>query len=77
MPTYEYECSSCHHRFEKKQKFDAEPVALCPKCRGKAKRVIHPTPIIFKGSGFYVTDSRKVVPEAGGGESSPGKKGKK
>jgi putative FmdB family regulatory protein len=75
MPTYEYECSSCHHRFEKKQKFDAKPVAVCPKCRGKANRVFHPSPIIFKGSGFYVTDSRKSIPDTGGG--SGGKKGKK
>ena len=75
MPTYEYECSSCHHRFEKKQKFDAKPVATCPKCRGKVNRVFHPSPIIFKGSGFYVTDSRKGMPDTGGG--SGGKKGKK
>jgi putative FmdB family regulatory protein len=77
MPTYEYECSSCHHRFEKKQRFYAKPEAVCPKCRGKARRIIHPSPIIFKGGGFYVTDSRKGVPDTGGGESSGGKKGKK
>jgi putative FmdB family regulatory protein len=79
MPTYEYECGSCHHRFERKQRFDEEPVAMCPECGGKARRVIHSTPIIFKGSGFYITDSRKGVPELEkGGEKSPGdKKGKK
>ncbi len=59
MPTYEYECGKCQFRFERKQSFDEEPVAACPQCQGKARRVIHSTPVIFKGSGFYVTDSRK------------------
>jgi putative FmdB family regulatory protein len=77
MPIYEYECGSCHHRFERKQKFDEEPVAMCPKCGGKARRVIHSTPIIFKGSGFYITDNRKGVPEPGKDEPAGGKKGKK
>jgi len=56
LPIYEYECSSCHSRFERKQKFDEEPVAVCPKCTGKARRLIHSVPVIFKGSGFYCTD---------------------
>ncbi len=59
MPIYEYECSVCDCRFERKQRFDEEPVAICPKCEGKSRRVIHSVPIIFKGSGFYVTDNRK------------------
>lgn len=59
MPIYEYECAECHSCFERKQRFDEEPVAVCPKCKGKARRVIHSVPIIFRGSGFYVTDSRK------------------
>ena len=59
MPTYEYECSLCDFHFERKQRFDEEPVAMCPKCQGKARRVINSVPIIFKGSGFYVTDSRQ------------------
>jgi putative FmdB family regulatory protein len=74
MPTYEYECGSCHFRFERKQRFDEEPVAICPKCQGKARRVIHSVPVIFKGSGFYITDSRKGVPEPKkGGEELPDK----
>ena len=59
MPTYEYECKSCFHRFEKRQSFSDAPIAECPQCRGSSRRVFYPTPIIFKGSGFYVTDSRK------------------
>ena len=59
MPIYEYECGLCHFDFERRQRFDEEPVALCPKCQGKARRVLHSVPVIFKGSGFYVTDNRK------------------
>jgi len=60
MPLYEYECGLCQHRFERKQRFDEEPVAICPLCHGKSHRVIHSSPVIFKGSGFYITDSRKA-----------------
>ena len=59
MPIYEYECGLCDFHFERKQGFDEEPVAMCPKCKGKARRVMNSVPIIFKGSGFYITDSRK------------------
>ena len=58
MPIYEYECSDCQCHFERKQRFDEEPIAVCPNCEGKARRVIHSVPVIFKGSGFYVTDHR-------------------
>ena len=89
MPIYEYECGVCQHRFERKQRFDEEPVAMCPKCEGKAYRIIHSVPVIFKGSGFYVTDhpksdsgskSRKVsrTPgKEGEKETVPGKDGEK
>ena len=59
MPTYDYECDDCEHTFERKQRFDEEPVTECPECSGKSRRVINSVPIIFKGSGFYVTDNRK------------------
>lgn len=59
MPVYDYECDTCNFRFEKRQRFDEEPLAICPKCQGKLHRIIHPSPVLFKGSGFYVTDSRK------------------
>ena len=59
MPIYEYECSLCHFHFERRQRFDEEPVAICPKCQEKARRVLHSIPVIFKGSGFYITDNRK------------------
>ncbi len=69
MPVYEYECGLCNFHFERKQRFDEEPVAVCPECQGTARRVIHSVPIIFKGSGFYVTDSRK----GGAAEKAEGK----
>ena len=59
MPIYEYECFSCGTHFERRQRFDEEPVGICPSCQGKARRVIHCVPVIFKGSGFYVTDNPK------------------
>src|SRR5512136_2962251 len=72
MPIYEYECKSCHHRFEKKQGFHDEPKADCPKCNGKkTRRIIHPAPVIFKGSGFYVTDHR--APDTKNPASEPAK----
>ncbi len=64
MPTYEYECRSCDHHFEKSQSITAEPLKTCPKC-GKEKviRLISSgSGFIFKGSGFYATDYRKASP---------------
>jgi putative FmdB family regulatory protein len=62
MPTYEYECLSCCQRFELKQSFDDKPIDICPQCGGAVRRLLSPVPVIFKGSGFYVTDNRKVSP---------------
>ena len=59
MPIYEYACEKCSNRYEKREGFDAPARQRCPKCRGTALRVLHAPPIVFKGSGFYVTDSRK------------------
>jgi putative FmdB family regulatory protein len=76
MPIYEYECVHCGHRFEVKQGFHDKPQADCPQCKKKAKRVFHPAPIIFKGSGFYVTDHRKGGGTSTGKESSGSEKTK-
>jgi putative FmdB family regulatory protein len=60
MPTYEYECPHCGHRFEALQKITAKPLDKCPKCNKKVKKLISTgVGIIFKGSGFYATDYRK------------------
>ena len=59
MPTYEYECSKCGHRFELFQQMSDEPRKRCPECRGKVERLISGgAGVIFKGSGFYETDYR-------------------
>lgn len=65
MPIYVYECDSCEHRFEERQGFHDDPLTDCPRCEGSVRRVFMPAPIIFKGSGFYVTDSR---PAGSGGD---------
>jgi putative FmdB family regulatory protein len=65
MPTYEYECKSCGHSFDAFQKMSDPPLSLCPQCGKEVRRIINGgSGIIFKGSGFYVTDKK------GGTESS-------
>jgi putative FmdB family regulatory protein len=60
MPTYEYECKSCGHTFEKFQAMSDDPLKDCPECGKEVRRLIHGgTGVIFKGSGFYVTDKGK------------------
>lgn len=59
MPIYTYRCESCGVQFERHQSFNDAPLKTCPECRKKAlKKVITPTKIIFKGSGFYSTDHK-------------------
>ena len=69
MPLYEYECESCSHKFELRRSFNEGATARCPRCQCTAARVFAPVPIVFKGSGFYVTDYRKE--KAPGDEKSP------
>jgi putative FmdB family regulatory protein len=60
MPTYDYECSKCGHNFDEFQSITSEPKAKCPKCGSNAKRIISAgAGLIFKGSGFYITDYKK------------------
>jgi putative FmdB family regulatory protein len=59
MPIYTYRCDSCGVQFERHQSFHDAPLTICPECRKKSlKKVITPTRVIFKGSGFYATDHR-------------------
>ncbi|MBN2186947.1 MAG: hypothetical protein JW732_05810 [Dehalococcoidia bacterium] len=58
MPVYQYECPNCKLQFEIKQSFKDKPIAVCPACSGSARRIFSPVPILFKGPGFYITDSR-------------------
>ena len=59
MPLYDYKCTACGNQYETREGFDAPSRQPCPQCGGEAKRLLHPPPIVFKGSGFYITDSRK------------------
>ncbi len=59
MPTYTYQCSDCGVNFEQFQKFSDDPLTTCPSCSGSVRRVIHPVGVVFKGSGWYINDSRK------------------
>ncbi len=80
MPLYEYECEACGVRFERVQHFSDPPLSVCPDCGGKVHRVIHPVGIIFKGSGFYVTDNRSKSPTLssnGGGKEERKSEGSK
>jgi putative FmdB family regulatory protein len=62
MPTYDYECEKCHHQFEVRKSYTEDAAAHCPQCKGKAGRIIKTVPVIFKGSGFYVTDQKQSNP---------------
>jgi len=73
MPTYEYECEKCHYSFEEFQSVKAKPIVVCPKCGGKVHRLIgEGAGLIFKGSGFYITDyARKKTSEPSSEKEKP------
>jgi putative FmdB family regulatory protein len=61
VPTYQYACTNCDHRFEAVQAFSDASLTVCPECEGKLRKVFSSVGIVFKGSGFYRTDSRAGV----------------
>ncbi|HEY4418736.1 MAG TPA: FmdB family zinc ribbon protein [Pseudonocardia sp.] len=65
MPTYQYACTACDHRFDAVQSFSDPSLTDCPVCSGRLRKVFSSVGIVFKGSGFYRTDSRSgaTVPE--------------
>ena len=71
MPTYSYRCSACANQFDQFQKFSDDPLTDCPTCGGEVRRVIQPVGVVFKGSGWYITDNRpKSEAESGSNSSS-------
>jgi len=64
VPTYQYTCTECGEPLEMVQKFSDEPLTVCPACGGRLRKVFSPVGIVFKGSGFYRTDSRKSATAA-------------
>ena len=61
MPTYQYACKECDHRFEAVQSFSDASLTVCPQCSGPLRKVFSSVGVVFKGSGFYRTDSRDAA----------------
>jgi putative FmdB family regulatory protein len=72
MPTYQYACTSCGERLEAVQKFSDDPLTVCPRCEGKLRKLFSPVGVVFKGSGFYKTDSRSSGSKSSGSNSGSG-----
>lgn len=78
MPTYAYACTDCGHHFEIKQSFSDDSLTVCPTCEGKLRKLFNAVGVVFKGSGFYRTDSRRSgkdssasLPSSSSDSSSP------
>jgi putative FmdB family regulatory protein len=72
VPTYAYACTACEHRFEVQQAFSDAALTECPECAGRLRKLFNSVGIVFKGSGFYRTDSRAKDTSSAGSSSSAG-----
>lgn len=70
MPTYQYSCTECGHFFEQFQTFSEDSLTVCPQCQGRLRKVFNAVGVVFKGSGFYRTDSRSTSENSDGGSTS-------
>jgi putative FmdB family regulatory protein len=75
VPTYQYVCTDCGNDLEVMLKFTDEPLTECPVCHGRLRKVFYPVGVVFKGSGFYRTDSRKPDKEPAAAGSANGSSG--
>ncbi|GAB3994157.1 FmdB family zinc ribbon protein [Nocardioides marmoraquaticus] len=73
MPTYQYSCTQCGHFMEVVQSFTDDSLTVCPECEGRLRKVFGAVGVVFKGSGFYRTDSRTADSSSTGSESSGSK----
>jgi putative FmdB family regulatory protein len=73
VPTYQYACTECGHAFEQFQSFSDESLTVCPECTGRLRKVFNAVGVVFKGSGFYRTDSRATTSAAVGAKSDTSK----
>ncbi|WP_436698747.1 FmdB family zinc ribbon protein [Nocardioides sp. BYT-33-1] len=71
MPTYQYLCTACGHAFEQVQKFSDDALTTCPECAGKLRKVFNSVGVVFKGSGFYKTDSKSSTGGSGSSSDAP------
>ena len=79
LPTYQYACTECGHAFEQFQSFTDDALTVCPECEGRLRKVFNAVGVVFKGSGFYRTDSRtdaksSTTTSSSPSDSSPGEK---
>jgi putative FmdB family regulatory protein len=72
VPTYQYSCTECGHFFEAVQSFSDDSLTVCPECSGRLRKVFNAVGVVFKGSGFYRTDSRASSASADAGSGSSG-----
>jgi putative FmdB family regulatory protein len=78
VPTYQYACTECDEQLEVRQSFTDDALTVCPRCEGRLRKIFNAVGVVFKGSGFYKTDSRKPEPSASGsGESGSKDSGSK
>ena len=74
MPTYQYACTACDHAFEQFQSFTEDSLTECPECSGRLRKVFNAVGVVFKGSGFYRTDSRAASSAGDTAKSDTGSK---
>ena len=78
MPMYTYRCENCENQFDERQNFTDEPLNKCPKCSQEAlQKVYRPARVVFKGSGYYVTDNKSQSPTSRNGKSEVSENGEK
>jgi putative FmdB family regulatory protein len=70
VPTYQYACTACDHAFEQVQRFTDDALTTCPQCEGRLRKIFNAVGVVFKGSGFYRTDSRSEATSSTAGTSS-------
>jgi putative FmdB family regulatory protein len=70
VPTYQYACTECSHAFEQFQSFSDDALTECPQCEGKLRKLFNAVGVVFKGSGFYRTDSRSGSSSSSGSSST-------
>jgi putative FmdB family regulatory protein len=72
VPTYQYACRECGHAFEQFQSFSDDALSECPECSGRLRKLFNAVGVVFKGSGFYRTDSRKPEKSESGSKKESG-----
>jgi putative FmdB family regulatory protein len=73
VPTYQYACTACDHAFEQFQGFSEDSLTVCPQCQGRLRKVFNAVGVVFKGSGFYRTDSRSTASSDASTKAEPSK----